>query len=172
MSKRIRVDCLIAVATAIAIGFAERGTVPAAGAGDFWDSNGPGHPEKSPRKYESPSVERPLVADAKGRTGFIRDWIVLGAFPDPGGRTVWQEPVTPELLKREVNFHKDMLAKAGGEKEVQPWLGEKVVGAGRPTARLAIHRGRRQERKCRPGRALQARHTRPRSTCSATWPVT
>ena len=80
------------------------------------------------RQCKSPSVERPLAADAKGRTGFIRDWIVLGAFPDPGGRAVWQEPVTPELRRREVNFHKDMLATVGGEQEVQPWLGEKVTG--------------------------------------------
>jgi len=86
-----------------------------------------------PRSYESPSVERPLTADAKGRTGFIRDWLVLGAFPHPGGRKTWQEPVTPELLKREVNFRKDMLAPVGGEENIQPWLGEKVIGEGGET---------------------------------------
>lgn len=92
-----------------------------------------------PRKYESPTVERPLVSDAKGHTGFIRDWLVLGAFPDPGGRKTWQEPVTPELLKHEVNFYKDMLATTGGEKEIQPWLGETVIGEnGQPRTWQAI----------------------------------
>ena len=169
-SKTISLGCLIA----LAIGFAGPWAVLAASAPEEVGAGGRQAPPaakddrswlpaKSPRKYESPSVERPLVADAKGRTGFIRDWIVLGAFPHPGGRKVWQEPVTPELLKREVNFRKDMLAKAGGETEIRPWLGETVIGEDDQPRVWQSHRGRCQERKRQPGRTLQNGQRDPRT---------
>ena len=98
-------------------------------------SSGPesGHPEKSLRQYDAPPLAEALAKDKDGRSGFVCDWLVLGAFPNPGGRKIWQEPVTPELFRREVNFRKDMLAAGGGEKEVQPWLGERVTGEGGKT---------------------------------------
>ena len=88
----------------------------------------PGHPEKSLRPYDTPSLAKALAKDKQGRTGFVCDWLVLGAMPSPGGRKTWQEPVTPELLRRGANFRKDMLTAAGGETEVQPWLGQCVTG--------------------------------------------
>ncbi|MBI5723998.1 MAG: hypothetical protein HZA50_08580 [Planctomycetes bacterium] len=84
-----------------------------------------GQPEKSTREYGVPSVELDLAKDYLDQTGFITDWIIVGPFPNPGGRTDWRQPPV-DWEKLEINYHKDFLVKAGGAKDVKPKLDGKV----------------------------------------------
>ena len=90
----------------------------------------PGNPGQSARVYAAPSVAGPLLTDTGKHTGFVQHWLALGALPFPGGRKGWQDPLTPEMLQREVNFDKDLLVSGGGEADIQPWPGNSVSNEG------------------------------------------
>lgn len=86
-----------------------------------------GHPEKSTRQYAAPPQEAALANDYLDQTGFILDWITIGVFPNPGGRVLWDDPMPPDINAREVDFDKDYLTSVGGEKNVKPELGGKML---------------------------------------------
>jgi hypothetical protein len=87
-----------------------------------------GRPELSKRQYAEPPRELALANDYLDQTGFVLHWIVLGPFPNPGGRVLWSDPMPPDINEREINFHKDFLASVGGEKGVKPKLGDTLKG--------------------------------------------
>jgi hypothetical protein len=85
-----------------------------------------GHPELSARTYQPDGPLIDLGKDVANNTGFLDHWIVLGPFPNPGGRETFDDP-TPDWDKAEPNFHKDFLAGCGGEHDVLPKLGTKTT---------------------------------------------
>ena len=86
-----------------------------------------GQPEKSTRQYATPPQTVALATDYLEQTGFILNWITTGVFPNPGGRVRWDDPMPPDINEREVNFDKDFLTAVGGEKDVKPELGAKLL---------------------------------------------
>ena len=87
-----------------------------------------GAPRSSP-----PAITRRIGQAGRSRQGRRQQhrihpdhWIVLGPFPNPGGRDSFDDP-TPDFDKVEPNFHKDFLASSGGEHDVVPKLGTKVT---------------------------------------------
>ena len=49
--------------------------------------------------------------------GYIRDWLIMGPFPDPGGRTSFSEKLP---VPQEKGWNTDYLKSAGGENKIEP----------------------------------------------------
>ena len=83
-------------------------------------------PELATKAYPVPAGDVPLAVDGEGQTGYLMHWLVLGPFPNPGGRNQWSDPAV-DWEHLEVNFHKDFLTGIGGERGVVPQLGVKTT---------------------------------------------
>ncbi len=117
-----------APAPAPAAGTATAAASDAAASPPAGDADAPpaGHPELSTRTYAPDGQLVDLGKDLANNTGFVDHWLVLGPFPNPGGRDTLDDP-SPDFDKAEPNFRKDFLVASGGEAGVVPKLGDAVT---------------------------------------------